>query len=48
MVRLVRNGNIGKLEKMFVWSRGVKWDVANYHVKPYGSAQEIPVPEDLD
>ena len=48
MVRLVRNGYIGKLEKMYVWSRGVKWDVANYHVKPYGSTQEIPVPEDLD
>jgi Oxidoreductase family, NAD-binding Rossmann fold/Oxidoreductase family, C-terminal alpha/beta domain len=48
MVRLVRNGYIGKLEKMFVWSRGVKWDAANYHAKPYGSTQEIPVPEDLN
>lgn len=48
MVRLVRNGYIGKLEKMLVWSRGVKWDVANYHGKPYGSTREIPVPEDLD
>lgn len=48
MVRLVRNGYIGKLEKMYVWSRGVKWDVANYHVKPYGSSKEIPIPEDLD
>lgn len=48
MIRLVRNGYIGKLEKMFVWSRGVNWDVDRYHVKPYGSTQEIPVPEDLD
>ena len=48
MVRLVRNGYLGKLEKMYVWSRGVKWDAASYHVKPYGSTQEIPVPEDLD
>ena len=48
MIRLVRNGYIGKLEKMYVWSRGVKWDVDNYHVKPYGCSQEIPVPEDLD
>lgn len=48
MVRLVREGYIGKLEKMFVWSRGVAWDAGNYHVKPYGSAEEIPVPEDLD
>jgi hypothetical protein len=48
MVRLVREGYIGKLEKMFVWSRAVAWDVGNYHVKPYGSTEEIPVPEDLD
>ncbi len=48
MVQLVRNGYIGKLEKMYVWSRSVAWDVANYHVKPYGSSEEIPVPEDLD
>ena len=47
-VALIGCGNIGKLEKMFVWSRGVRWDVANYHVKPYGSSKEIPVPEDLD
>ncbi|MCF7731039.1 MAG: hypothetical protein K9N23_05100 [Akkermansiaceae bacterium] len=33
---------------MLVWSRGVKWDAANYHAKPYGSTQEIPVPEDLN
>jgi predicted dehydrogenase len=48
MVRLVRNGYIGKLEKMLVWSRGVKWDADKYHAKSYGSAQEILVPEDLD
>lgn len=48
MIRLVRNGYIGKLEKMFVWSRGVKWDAANYHEKPYGSAKEIPVPAGFD
>lgn len=48
MIRLVRNGYIGKLEKMYVWSRGLRWDAGNYHVKPYGSTREIPVPADLD
>ena len=48
MIRLVRNGYIGKLEKMYVWSRGVAWDAVSYNVKPYGSTTEIPVPEDLD
>jgi hypothetical protein len=48
MVELVRNGYIGKLERIDVWCRDVKFDAANYHVKPYGSAEEVPVPEDLD
>jgi len=33
---------------MHVWSRDVLTNVDKYHVKPYGSTQEIPVPEDLD
>lgn len=48
MIRLVRNGYIGQLKKIYVWSRGMKWDAANYHVKPYGSSQPIAIPEDLD
>jgi len=48
MVELVRNGYIGELKHMDVWCRNVKYDAANYHVKPYGSTAEVPVPEDLD
>ncbi|MCY2995635.1 MAG: Gfo/Idh/MocA family oxidoreductase [Planctomycetota bacterium] len=48
MIELVRNGYIGKLQRMDVWCRDVSFDVGSYHVKPYGSAQEIPVPPDLD
>lgn len=48
MTRLVRNEYFGKLEKMYVRSRGVRWNADNNHVKPYGSPREIPVPGDLD
>ena len=48
MVQLVRNGYIGKLERIDLWSRDVSFNVGSYHVKPYGSAIEIPVPADLD
>ena len=48
MVQLVRNGYIGKLQRIDVWSRDVSHDVNQYHVKPYGSAAEAPVPADLD
>ena len=48
MVELVRNGYIGKLKHIDVWSRNVQFDAAKYHVKPYGSTEEIPVPDDLD
>jgi len=48
MVELVRNGYIGELEQIDVWSRNVHNDAARYHVKPYGSTVEIPVPADLD
>ena len=48
MVQLVRNGYIGELKHMDVWCRNVKYDAANYHVKPYGSTVEVPVPDDLD
>lgn len=48
MVELVRNGYIGELKHMDVWCRNVQYDAANYHVKPYGSTVEVPVPEDLD
>ena len=48
MVELVRNGYIGELKHMDVWCRNVKFDAANYNVKPYGSTVEIPVPDDFD
>ncbi len=48
MVQLVRNGYIGDLKHIDVWSRDVSFNVNAYHVKPYGSAAEAPVPADLD
>jgi predicted dehydrogenase len=48
MVQLVRNGYIGKLERIELWSRDVSFNVDQYAVKPYGSAVEVPVPEGLD
>ncbi len=48
MVRLVRNGYIGKLKHIDLWCRDVSHDAAKYHVKPYGSSLEISVPQDLD
>ena len=48
MVELVRNGYIGKLKRIDVWSRDMSFDVNNYHVKPYGSTVEVPVPKDLN
>jgi len=48
MVQLVRNGYIGQLQRIDVWSRDVSYDVAQYHVKPYGSSTPVPVPADLD
>ncbi len=48
MVELVRNGYIGEVQRIDVWSRNVLNDTNQYHVAPYGSSEEIPVPEDLD
>jgi hypothetical protein len=48
MVELVRNGYIGELKHIDVWSRNVKHDAGQYHVAPYGATEEVPVPEDLD
>jgi len=48
MVELVRNGYIGELKHIDVWCRNVQYDAKNYHVKPYGSTVEVPVPADLD
>jgi len=48
MVELVRNGYIGELKHMDVWCRNVQYDAQNYHVKPYGSTVEVPVPADLN
>jgi len=48
MVELVRNGYIGELKRMDVWSRNVHHDARKYKVKPYGSTEEVPVPDDLD
>lgn len=48
MVQLVRNGYIGQLQRIDLWSRDVSNDVDRYHVKPYGSTVAVPVPPDLD
>ena len=48
MVQLVRNGYIGKLQRIDLWCRDVSFNVDQYAVKPYGSAVEVPVPADLD
>lgn len=48
MVELVRNGYIGELRRIDVWCRNVHNDEAQYRVKPYGSTEEAPVPDDLD
>jgi predicted dehydrogenase len=48
MVQLVRNGYIGKLQRIDLWCRDVSFNEASYLVKPYGSTTEIPVPDDLD
>jgi predicted dehydrogenase len=48
MVQLVRNGYIGKLQRIDLWARTMAEHVAKYAVKPYGSTVEVPVPADLD
>jgi len=48
MVQLVRNGYIGQLKRIDLWCRDVSFNVGEYHVKPYGSTAEVPVPADLD
>lgn len=48
MVELVRNGYIGELKSIDVWCRDVSFNVDQYHVKPYGSSEVVPVPEDLN
>ncbi|MCP4375608.1 MAG: Gfo/Idh/MocA family oxidoreductase [bacterium] len=44
LVELVRNGYIGKLKRIDVWSRDMSFDARHYRVKPYGSDVEVPVP----
>jgi len=48
MVELVRNGYIGELKHIDVWARNVHNDADKYHVAPYGSTQEVPVPDGFD
>jgi len=48
LVELVRNGYVGKLKRIDVWSRDVSFNVRNYHVKPYGSTKEVAVPKGLN
>jgi hypothetical protein len=47
-VELVRNGYIGEVKRIDVWSRNVRFNEDQYRGKPYGSVEEIPVPADLD
>ncbi len=48
MAELVRNGYIGELKRIDVWCRNIQHYTDQYHVKPYGSTVEVPVPDDLD
>jgi len=48
MVELVRNGYIGELQRIETWCRNVHSDADKYHVKPYGSTKEVPVPDGFD
>ncbi|MGA2255032.1 MAG: Gfo/Idh/MocA family oxidoreductase [Thermoguttaceae bacterium] len=48
MVQLVRNGYIGKLQRIDVWCRDMSNDADYFAVKPYGSAVEVLVPADLN
>ncbi len=48
MVQLVRNGYIGKLQRIDVWCRELSYDADHFAVKPYGSTEEVAVPADLD
>jgi len=48
MVELVRNGYVGELKRIDVWCRSVRHNTDQYRVPPYGSTEEVPVPEDLD
>ncbi|MBT3199669.1 MAG: Gfo/Idh/MocA family oxidoreductase [Phycisphaerales bacterium] len=44
LVELVRNGYIGKLKRIDVWSRDLTHDAKQYNVKPYGSDVKAPIP----
>jgi len=48
LVELVRNGHIGKLKRIDVWSRDLSFDARHYNVKPYGSGEVVAVPGDLN
>ncbi len=48
MVELVRNGYLGDLQRIDVWSRNVHNDAKKYNVKPYGSTEKVPVPDGFD
>jgi predicted dehydrogenase len=48
MVELVRNGYIGKLQRIEAWCRDVTYNSDQYAVQPYGSDVEIAVPGNLD
>ena len=48
MVQLVRNGYIGQLQRIDLWCRDVSFNVDQYHGKPFGSTEEVPVPADLN
>ncbi len=45
MVELVRNGHIGQLKRIDVWSRNLHNDASKYHSPPYGSTEQAPVPD---
>ncbi len=45
---LVRNGRIGELERIEAWCADISSQYQAFHVKEFGSTEEIPAPEGFD
>lgn len=45
---LLRNGYVGEIKRVEVWSPALGESDGRFHVKPYGSTEPAPVPKDLN
>ncbi|MCC6354072.1 MAG: Gfo/Idh/MocA family oxidoreductase [Verrucomicrobiae bacterium] len=45
---LVRNGRIGELRRIEAWCADISSQYQAFHVKEFGSTEEVPVPEGFD